>query len=210
MGVKLIVPAFVLTLICAIAALALAAVHTVTTPVIAEQERLYRLRSIKQSIPTYDNHPDQDVVTIDANGKRVCVFRGRSGDEITGVAFERTQGGGYSGNITFLVGLTPDGEFACNEGGDASWVGVQILQHAETPGLGANMGNEPWRRQFCGHDLEEGPTYWQVRKDGGQVDSLTGATITSRVVAGAIVEAMQFFQEHRDEIMTGEPGTCGE
>jgi electron transport complex protein RnfG len=210
MGVKFIAPAAILTLICGVAALALAAVQNVTTPVIAQQERLFRLRSIAQSIPRYDNEPDQDVVTVVDGAKRVCVFRGRQGGEVSGVAFEWTQGGGYSGDVRFLVGLTADGSLACNDGGDARWVGLQVLQHAETPGLGANMGSEEWRRQFCGHDLDDGETFWQVRKDGGQVDSLTGATITSRVVTSAIVAAMQFFRQHRSEIVDGEPGTCAE
>ena len=211
MGAKFFVPALVLTLICGVAALALAAVHSATTPVIAEQERLFRLRSIKQSIPPYDNQPDHDVVTIEAGGKRVCVFRGRRGQEVTGVAFEWTQGGGYAGSVKFLIGLTPEGAFACNGSDDEGhWTGLQVLQHAETPGLGANMSNEAWRRQFCGHNLDEGQAYWRVRKDGGQVDALTGATITSRTVTNAIWSAMQFFQQHRQEILTGEPGSCEE
>lgn len=208
---KLLAPAAVLTIICAVAALALAAVHSGTQPVIAEQERAFRMRSVKQAIPGYDNHPDQDVVTIEHEGRQVCVFRGRDGDDVNGVAFEWTQGGGYSGNIKVLVGFTPDGEVACNSGdGGERFVGLQILQHAETPGLGANMEDEGWRRQFCGHDLEDGDTYWRVRKDGGQVDSLTGATITTRVVSEAIVNALRFFQENREAILTGEPGTCAE
>jgi Na+-translocating ferredoxin:NAD+ oxidoreductase subunit G len=209
---KLLAPAAVLTIICAVAALALAAVHSGTQPIIAQQERNFRLRSINQAIPAYDNHPDQDVVTIEHEGRRVCVFRGRQGQAITGVAFEWTQGGGYSGDIKVLVGFTPEGEVACNssEEGDQRYVGLQILQHAETPGLGANMEEEGWRRQFCAHDLEDGDTFWRVRKDGGQVDSLTGATITTRVVSEAIVSALRFFQENREAILTGEPGTCEE
>lgn len=211
MGPKLLAPAGVLTVICAVAAMALAAVHGATTPVIAEQERLFRLRSITQAIPAHDNHPDQDVVTIEHEAQQVCVFRGRRDDEVVGVAFEWTQGGGYSGNIKVLVGFTPDGVVACDEGGgDQEYLGVQILQHAETPGLGARMEEEEWRRQFCGHELDDGPTYWQVRKDGGQVDALTGATITSRTVSDAIQGALSFFDDNREAILSGEPGTCEE
>lgn len=209
MSMKILAPAGVLTIICAAAALALAGVHGATKPVIAEQERQFRLRSIKQATPLYDNDPDQDVVTIENEGTPLCVFRSRSGDEVVGIAFAWVQGGGYSGDIKVLVGVTPDGEVACGPE-DGSYLGVQILQHAETPGLGAKMEEEGWRRQFCGHDLDDGETFWQVRKDGGQVDSLTGATITSRTVSSAIQGALQFFQEHREEILTGAPGTCEE
>jgi electron transport complex protein RnfG len=205
---KFLAPAFILTLICAVAALALAAVHASTAPVIVEQERQFTLRSIKQAIATYDNEPDQDVALIDEGGSPVCVYRGRQGDEIVGVAFERLQGGGYSGDIKVLVGISPDGLVACGDNG--GWLGVQILQHAETPGLGARMTEEGWRRQFCGHSLDDGDTFWRVRKEGGQVDQLTGATITSRVVSEALQAGLQFFQEHREAIMSAEPGRCGE
>jgi electron transport complex protein RnfG len=206
---KMLAPAGVLTLICAIAAISLAAVHGGTKGIIAEQERLFRLRSIKQSIPTYDNEPDQDVVVIGQGDDKICVFRGRQGDEVVGVAFERIATGGYSGSFKVLVGFTPEGQVACGPNG-AGWVGLQVLQHSETPGLGAAMESDAWRRQFCGHTLDDGDTFWQVRKDGGQVDQLTGATITSRAVTGAIVNGLQFFQEHRDEILTGDGGSCEE
>ncbi len=204
---KLLLPAFVLTLICAVAALALAAVHGVTAPVIEQQERAFRLRSIKQAIPDYDNRPDEDVITLDHGDRKLCVFRGRTGKAVTGVAFEWTEGGGYSGDIKVLVGITPDGEVACSKNG---WVGVQILQHAETPGLGARMEEEGWRRQFCGHRLAEGETFWSVKKDNGQIDQLTGATITSRVVSKAIQGALRFFEDNQPEIIDGSGGQCEE
>jgi electron transport complex protein RnfG len=201
---KMIVPAIVLTLICAAAALALAGVHGGTAPIIAEQERLFTLRSVKNAIPPFDNEPDQDVVTIESGGAKVCVYRGRQGEEITGVALQQTNGEGYSGDVTVLVGLTPEGEVACGE----DHLGLQILRHAETPGLGAVMEEAAWRRQFCDRTLEQ-ETFWSVRKDGGEVDQLTGATITSRAVTAAVQSGLRFFEEHRETIMTGEPGTCG-
>lgn len=202
---KIAMPAIVLTLFCTAAALALAAVHGGTAPIIAEQERLFRLRSIKAAIPAYDNQPDQDVVTVDAGGEKVCVYRGRQGDEVTGIALQQTNGEGYSGDITLLVGITPEGAVSCGEG----YLGIQVLRHAETPGLGARMEESAFRQQFCGHTLDEG-TFWSVRKDGGGVDQLTGATISSRAVTKAVQAGLRFYQEHRDDIMSGAPGQCGE
>jgi electron transport complex protein RnfG len=210
-AVRLLVPVGALTAICAIAALALAAAHGATAPVIAEQERLFRLRSITRAIPSFDNRPDEDVVTLDRGGERVCVFRGRRGADVVGVAFEWVQGGAYSGDVALLVGLTPDGEVACGPGGGgASWLGLQVLRHAETPGLGSKMEDAAWRRQFCGHTTDDGDTFWAVHRDGGQVDQLTGATITSRAVTDALRGALGFFRDHREEILSGPPGRCEE
>ncbi len=209
---KMIIPAVVLTVICAVAALALAGVQRLTAPRIEDQERDFRLRSIKQAIPTEEaSQPDHDVVTIEHEGEPICVFRGRHGGEVRGVAFPWTAKGGYSGDFRVLVGITPDGRVACDDD-NGEWLGLQILQHAETPGLGALMEDSRWRVQFCGHSLQDDlETYWQVRKDGGRVDQLTGATITSRAVAEAIVNALSFFEAHRDDILDAPAGgTCEE
>lgn len=211
---KLLIPAGVLTLICAGAALALAAVHSATKPVIEAEERAFRLRSIEKALPDYDNSPDQDVVTLEHNGEKVCIFRGKNGDDLVGVAFAWTQGGGYSGDITVLVGITPDGQVACEDDDNneetLDAVGVQKLAHNETPGLGNLFEEEGWRRQFCGHQLDEGESFWKVRKDGGQIDQLTGATITSRTVSEAVQGALSFFGENREQILSAEGGTCDE
>jgi electron transport complex protein RnfG len=214
---KLLAPAGVLTLICGAAALALAGVNIWTEPNIAEQERQFTLRSIRKSLPAFDNEPDQDVVVIGEGESKVCVYRGRKGSEIVGVALAQTNGKGYSGDIKVLVGLTAEGQLTCEETdpekmpADRSlqWLGLQILDHKETPGLGAVMEEEPYRRQYCGHSLSD-ETFWAVRKDGGEVDQLTGATITSKSVTKAVHAGLQFFQEHREEILTGEPGRCEE
>lgn len=203
---KLVVPALVLTLICGIAALALAAVQAGTAPVIAEQERQFTLRSIRKSLPSFDNVPDQDVIVVQGeDGSKVCVYRGRSAGSIIGVALERSSFEGYSGEIAVLVGVTPEGQISCGE----EHLGVQILRHAETPGLGSVAEAAAWRQQFCGHAQAE-ETFWAVRKDGGEVDQLTGATITARAVVSAVRSGLQFFEEHREAIMTGEPGRCEE
>jgi len=206
---KFLSPAFVLTLVCAVAALGLAFVNAETLEPIAEQQRLFTLRSVQAALPSPVNIPDQDVVVIEDGDERVCVYRGRNeAGEITGIALAGTQGGGYSGNITILVGLDPEGQVVCEEGEGS--IGLQILAHAETPGLGSLVEGDGWRRQFCGHALEEGESFWRVQKDGGGVDAVTGATISSRTVTAGILGRLELFERHRDEIMTGSAGTCGE
>jgi electron transport complex protein RnfG len=96
---------------------------------------------------------------------------------------------GYSGNIEIMVGVDPAGAVT----------GIEILSHAETPGLGAKITQPAFKKQFVGKNLENAD--WRVKKDGGQFDQITGATISPRAVVGAVHRGLEFFAGHRDEIL---------
>ena len=111
----------------------------------------------------------------------------------TGVAmFADTTG--YSGVIKILLGINDKGELT----------GVRVLSHTETPGLGDNIDltKSNWVLSFDGKSLnnpdEKG---WHVKKDGGEFDSFTGATITPRAVVKGVHEALVLFQKHQDELL---------
>ncbi len=96
-----------------------------------------------------------------------------------------------------MVGIRPDG----------SVVGIEILHHAETPGLGSKI-TEPWfKEQFAGKSLDNAD--WRVRKDGGQFLEITGATISPRAVVQAVRAGLEFFRLHREEIVTADKGAQG-
>src|SRR5690606_27704839 len=99
-------------------------------------------------------------------GPAGLAYRASRGDTPVALILPATAGDGYGGPIELLVAVEPDGTL----------LGVHLVAHRETPGLGARI--EPrrsdWLRQFRG----VGP--WALRSDGGQVDQLTGATVTSR------------------------------
>ncbi len=192
----------ILTAISGVAALGLSGMNSVTEPLIAENERLFTLRSINRVIPetdapdpcedcrpAFDNEPDQDAVCVQG----FKVYRGRSDGEVVGVAVEAVGEKAYSGTIMVLVGLSLDGTVT----------GVEVLRHAETPGLGAKITDCEWRRQLVG----EGPgdIAWKVTKDGGDVDQISGATISSRSMIDAITKAQELVLEHEDEILSAEP-----
>ena len=82
---------------------------------------------------------------------------------------------GFGGNLDVMVGVDNDG--VCT--------GVSIVSHAETSGLGANATKEAWRAQFIG---KSGTL--AVTKDGGEIEALTGATITSRAVTSGVNSAI--------------------
>jgi electron transport complex protein RnfG len=186
--------ALVLTIIAAGAGLILSVVEGVTRAPIAEQRRLETLKALKAVLPAIDNAPDADTVSLvtgqDKKGRDVSrtFYRGRQGDVLSGVAFKVTATEGYGGNIEIMVGIDPDGVVS----------GIEILTHSETPGLGSKISEGWFKDQFRGKGLENAD--WRVKKDGGQFDQITGATISPRAVVKAVKEGLEFYREHRQEI----------
>ncbi len=187
--------ALVLTLIAAGAGLILSLVEAVTRAPIAEQRRQETLKALKAVLPPIDNQPDADTVSLvigqDKKGRDVhrVFYRGRKGEELAGVAFKVVAPDGYSGNITTMVGIKPDGTV----------VGIEILTHAETPGLGDKIAHDWFKAQFAGKNLDNAD--WRVKKDGGQFDQITGATISPRAVVKSMAKGLEFFGEHRAEVL---------
>jgi len=97
---------------------------------------------------------------------------------------------GYSGDIKLIVGVNYDGSVA----------GVRVLAHKETPGLGdkVDLRKSPWILNFDGTSLHN-PTakQWAVKKDGGDFDQFTGATITPRAVVKRVKLTLEFFNQHK-------------
>ena len=94
---------------------------------------------------------------------------------------------GYSGPIRLLVGIRADGRIT----------GVHALAHRETPGLGDRIdpSKSDWIEQFAGRSLADPAAGdWRIVRDGGPFDQLTGASVTSRAVVGAIRETLEYFE----------------
>jgi len=189
---------FALTLIAAGAGLILSLVESVTREPIAEQRRQETLKALRAVLPPIDNAPDTDTVTLtvgkDKKGRDIkrTFYRGRLGGELSGVAFKVVSDQGYSGNIEIMVGLDKSEAVS----------GIEILSHAETPGLGAKITTEKFKSQFKGQSLKSAD--WRVKKDGGDFDQITGATISPRAVVGAVRKGLEFFSEHRRQILSQE------
>lgn len=192
----------VLTLVAALAGLVLSLVESATRAPIAKQRREEMLRALKAVLPPADNAPDEDAVRLvigrDRKGREQTgtFYRGRLGGELSGIAFQVTAPDGYSGNIDIMVGIDPQGTVT----------GVVILKHAETPGLGDKIALPGFTALFAGKGLDA--VDWRVKKDGGDFDQLTGATISPRAVVGGIRRGLEFFRANRAEIVG--PGGAGE
>lgn len=112
----------------------------------------------------------------------------RSGDKVLAYLFPAVAADGYSGNIKLLIGVRPDGHIT----------GVRALSHKETPGLGdkIDIKKSPWILGFNGKHLDkDNDASWAVKKDGGQFDAFTGATITPRAVVNQVKRVLQTFAE---------------
>jgi electron transport complex protein RnfG len=190
----------VLTLITAGAGLILSLVEAVTREPIAEQRRLETLRALQAVLPQANNSPDQDTVQLvtgkDKRGREVLrtFFRGRQDGTLSGVAFKVIAPDGYSGNIEVMVGIDPAGTVA----------GIEILSHAETPGLGDKITLPSFKVNFAGKNLQNAD--WRVKKDGGSFDQITGATISPRAVVGAVRKGLEFYRDHLDEVLADSRG----
>ncbi len=187
----------VLTTTCFVAALALSQVYQLTKDPIAYQKRLEVLRAIRAVLPNIDNEPDKDAISLSytetptGESREVTFFRGRSDGELAGLAFVVESREGYGGKIEVMLGVNPQGTI----------LGVEILGHLETPGLGSKITDLSFRRQFVGRSLEN--TKWALRKEGGDIDQITGATISPRAVVKAINMGLEIYQENRQKISEG-------
>ena len=174
----------------------LVAGNLATRDAIAERQKEDLLSSLGQVIPgeLYDNDllvsPQQ---LPGPGGKSLTVYRGTMEDKVSAIAYE-ISGQGYAGEIRLIIGLDAGGRI----------LGVRVLSHAETPGLGdkIEVAKDDWILGFNGLSLGNPPAeQWQVSKDGGRFDAFSGATITPRAVVQAIAGGLRFFNGHRTELL---------
>jgi Na+-translocating ferredoxin:NAD+ oxidoreductase subunit G len=185
----------------AIGATSLVAVtESYTRDKIIENERQSLLDAINALVNSneYDNDILTDTITLPgtqqlATKEDTVVYRARKNGEPVAAVFTSVAPNGYSGSIKMLVGVYYDGTLA----------GVRVINHKETPGLGDKIDEKKtnWILTFKGLSLENpGDSQWAVKKDGGQFDQFTGATITPRAVVTAVKKSLQFFEQNRDEL----------
>lgn len=184
-----------LTLIAAIAGLVLSQVENATREPIKEQRRQQMLKALSAVLPAFDNSPDTDIVSLQngVNKKgepvQVIFYRARKAETLVGTAFKVIAPDGYTGNIEVMVGLRPDETVNA----------IEILSHAETPGLGSKITEGGFKDIFKSKGLDNAD--WRVKKDGGEFDQITGATISPRAVVGAIKKGLQFYRENKTQIL---------
>jgi electron transport complex protein RnfG len=183
----------------------LALVHGVTRERVAASERAHRAATFDRVLAgvTYDNDlladrievRDPELLGTDAS---VPVYRARLADRPVAAILEPVAPDGYSGPIRLLVAVQPDGRL----------LGVRVLAHRETPGLGDAIEERrsDWIHSFDGRSLEDPPMpRWKVRKDGGDFDQLTGATVTPRAVVSAVRNTLEFVRRRGPQLFEPTP-----
>lgn len=167
---------------------------------IIENERQTLLSAINALVDSseYNNAILTDVITLPkteqlATKEETTVYRARQNEAPIAAVFTSIAPDGYSGSIKLLVGVYYDGTLA----------GVRVINHKETPGLGdkINENKTDWILKFKGLSMTNPvESKWAVKKDGGEFDQFTGATITPRAVVTAVKKSLQFFEQNRDEL----------
>jgi electron transport complex protein RnfG len=167
---------------------------------IKENQRQALLDGINALIPgeEYNNPILQDTLLLPptkalGTEEPTLVYRARMDEQPVAAVLTVIAPDGYSGTIKMLVGIYHSGKLA----------GVRVIEHKETPGLGdkIDVKKDDWILQFEGLSLGNPPaSKWKVKKDGGEFDQFTGATITPRAVVGAVKQSLEYFRKHRDEL----------
>ena len=154
-----------------------------------------RLNSLSQVIPDsiHDNNLVTDAIAMkDGQGNEITVYRASKDGKVTGLAYE-IFGSGYAGKMKLMLGIDAEGKV----------LGVRVLSHKETPGLGDKIETKKgdWILRFTGLSIGNPPVdKWKVKKDGGQFDQFAGATITPRGVVRAIREGLEFFTANKAQM----------
>jgi electron transport complex protein RnfG len=172
---------FVIALVCSAAVVG---VYNVTKEPIQKAQEQKVVDALKKVLPEFDNSPARE------QRGNCFVYEATLGEEVVGYTIETTSANGFNGNITLMVGILVDGTI----------YNIEVLAQAETPGLGANMTGEenPLLLSFKGRKPAE--MTMTVKKDGGDVDALTAATISSRAYVEAVAFAYGVFAEIAEEI----------
>lgn len=203
-GMRLLIPVVSLALLAALGAALIAATDQLTRKRVAENEAAQIMKVLDALLPEggYDNSPHLDVISLTgaelpASNAALPVYRARrAGAPVTAILTVIAPDG-YVGSIRLLVGIRADGTIS----------GVRALEHRETPGLGDNieLGRSDWIRLFDGRSIEDpAPAAWLTRRDGGDFDQISGATVTSRAVIAAVRDSLIYFAENRD-LLFSEP-----
>lgn len=180
---NMLVTLFMVTLL---ASTALALVYVATKGPIEEARRLKKINAIGDVVPEFTNDPGSEMIKLGIGKDTLYFYRAWQGEEVCGIAVESFTYAGFSGLIKVMVGFLPDGTI----------YNTSVLEHAETPGLGDKMIKEKsfdkstglsWSSQFEGKN----PRSYKIRvkKDDGDIDAITAATISSRAFCDAVQRA---------------------
>lgn len=178
-----------LLVITLVAGFALGYVNDITLEPKAKAKLAKKVNALKTVLPEFDNDAVSEVVVVKPESAKdsIEIYPAFKNGEFVGAAVTGFSEKGYSGLVKIMVGFTPDGHI----------YNISVLEQKETPGLGTKMKGEKFLKQF--RDKDPSRYDLKVEKDGGEVDALTGATITTRAFTEATQLAYAIFMEHKGQ-----------
>ena len=193
----------VLALFALVTSLILATTNELTFERIEQSEREAAQRALLEIIPLerHDNDmlmdvqpvPEQFWATLGLKkGGNIHIARDQ-GQPVAAIIPAVTPKG-YSGDISMIIGINFNGSIA----------GVRVVEHRETPGLGdkVDLKKSDWILSFNGKSLvNPQASGWKVKKEGGDYDQFTGATITPRAVINQVLKTLQYFEDDRERLL---------
>lgn len=192
--VSLVRSGFTLAAIAAVCTSLVALTWQATNERIAANEQVWLEQSLQPALSglLFDSGVTESMLTIPApndlpGSGDTIVYRVYSGESPVAALFVVSARDGYAGAIRLLIGVDAD----------ATVTGVHVLEHRETPGLGDGIetSKSNWATQFKGRSLRDPvATGWNIKRDGGEFDQLTGASVTPRAVVKAIRDTLVYFE----------------
>lgn len=175
-----------LLVISMVAAISLGSVYNLTKGPIDLAKQKKQEEAIRKVLPEFDRIETMKVKAIDLADSLQFNMAYKL-DEFVGVAINTFTNKGFSGNIKIMVGLRPDGTIH----------NTSVLEHKETPGLGDKMqqNKSDWSLQF--NDKNPESFNLKMKKDGGSIDAITAATISSRAFTDAVQRAFLTYESNR-------------
>ncbi|MDE6265084.1 MAG: RnfABCDGE type electron transport complex subunit G [Paramuribaculum sp.] len=177
-----------LGVITVIAGALLGIVNYYTADAIENAAQQAKVDALALILPEFDNAPIAEAKDIAVEGDTLLLYPATREGIPVGCAVECIAHDGFSGDISLMFGFTADGTVC----------GYKVLSHSETPGLGAKM--DEWFRDMTGRrsviGITPGKSDVRVFKDGGEIDGITAATITSRAFLGALNHCYKAYESY--------------
>ena len=171
--------------ICVVSGGVLGVVYNATKEPIAAAETAKKTEAIKNVLPEFNELKETMVKSALEDVEIPFYLAYDANNNFIGAAVETFTNKGFSGNISLMVGILADGTVN----------NISVLQHAETPGLGSKMSEPSFKDQFNNKHADS--FNFNVKKDGGDVDAITAATISSRAFCDAVNRALSTFENNK-------------
>ncbi len=169
-----------LTLISMVMVAGLGFVYNLTKDTIATAEKQKEVLAVKKVLPSFDNNPIAEMKEIDG----LTFYPAKKNGKFIGCAVKTFTNKAFSGRFDLMVGFLADGTIKT----------IEVLEQKETPGLGAKMTEPKFKDQFNGKNPASFPLL--VKKDGGKVDAISAATISSRAFCDGVQKAYDLYMKH--------------